>query len=448
MSKHPANDARPYTETSALRDILQWSTARPDWLRDALRRLMVSSELSALDIDELEAICLGTKGGASPLSDEHIAPQRLAGKPVAITGLSDPVAVNALARGQGLSFAPAGLTIVYGDNGSGKSGFVRILKSACRSRDDKTSILPDVTVTDDVPQSARIEFQVAGKADTYEWQPEHGDHADLSAVSIFDSRSANTHVQKTNNVAYVPFPMALLDRLGRVCDDLRRRVTARIDALSARTPVAIKTPSLNEDTAAGAFLHGLSAKSKPAELDLLIALGDDEMSRLSSLDADLAQDPAKAAEKLVARGARVSSSLQALSQLVGAAETKRFTELRQLEANADAAAAAARLASDSLFREAPLPGVGSDAWRYLWEAARAYSDEFAYPDRAFPAPVEDERCVLCQQPLKDNAQRLQEAFETFVKGAAQTAAENAARKLEDYRRDLADARMPEPARPD
>ena len=387
MSKHPANDARPYTETSALQDILQWSKTRPDWLRDALRRLMVASELSDLDIDELEALCLGTGGDASPLSEEHIAPQRLAGKPVAITGLRDPVAVNALARGQGVSFAATGLTIVYGDNGSGKSGFVRVLKSACRSRDDKTSILPDVTAADDVPQSARIEFQVAGNADTYEWRPEHGDHADLSAVSIFDSRSANTHVQKTNNVAYVPFPMALLNRLGRVCDELRRRVAARIDALSARTPVAIKTPSLNEATAAGAFLHCLSAKSKSAELDLLITLGDEEMSRLSSLDADLAQDPAKAAEKLIARGGRVDTSLHALSRLFSAAETKSFTELRQLEADANAAAAAARLASDSLFKEAPLPGVGSDAWRHLWEAARAYSNEFAYPDRAFPALV-------------------------------------------------------------
>ena len=442
MSDNPGIDTRPYTEISALGDILAWSRDRPDWLRDALRRLVVGSELSDPDIDELEAICLGTGGDASLLSDEHIAPRRLAGKPVAITGLSDPVAVNALASGQGISFAATGMTIVYGDNGSGKSGFVRILKSACRSRDDKTSILPDVNAADDVPQSARIEFQVAGNAGTYEWQPEHGDHADLPAVSIFDSRSANTHVQKTNNVAYVPFPMALLDRLGRTCDELRARVTARIDALTAQTPIAVKAPSLNKDTAAGAFLHGLSAKSSLAELALLIALGDEEKSRLSSLDADLAQDPAKAAEKLIDRGARLKSSLDALSRLVGAAETRRFAELRRLAADAKAAAAAARLASDSLFKEAPLPGVGSDAWRHLWEAARTYSDEVAYPDRVFPAPVEDERCVLCQQPIEEDAQSRQSAFETFVKGAARKAAEDAARRLEGCRRDLADAQMP------
>ena len=346
MSDNPGSDTRPYTEISALGDILAWSRDRPDWLRDALRRLMVGSEFSDLDIDELEAICLGTGGDASPLSGEHIAPQRLAGKPVAITGLSDPVAVNALAGGQGISFAATGLTIVYGDNGSGKSGFVRILKSACWSRDDKTSILPDVNAADDVPQSARIDFQVAGNAETYEWQPEHGDHADLPAVSIFDSRSANTHVQKTNNVACVPFPMALLDRLGRVCDELRARVTARIDELSARTPVAIRAPALNKETAAGAFLHGLSARSSSAELDLLVTLSDEEMGRLFSLDGDLAQDPAKAAEKLIVRGARLESSLEALSRLVGAAGTRRFAELRRLEADAKAAAAAARLASD------------------------------------------------------------------------------------------------------
>ena len=130
MSETPGSEARPYTETSALGEILKWSRQRPAWLRDALRRLMVGGELSHQDIDELEAICLGDDGEGSPLSDEHIAPRRLVGKPVSITGLRDLVGVNALASGQGLTFAAGGLSIVYGDNGSGKSGFVR--KSGCR----------------------------------------------------------------------------------------------------------------------------------------------------------------------------------------------------------------------------------------------------------------------------------------------------------------------------
>ena len=442
MSETPRGEASPYTETLALGEILEWSRQRPAWLRDALRRLMVGGELSEQDIDELESICLGNHGEASPLRDEHIAPRRLVGKPVAITGLRELVGVNALAGGQGLTFAAGGLSIVYGDNGSGKSGFVRVLKSACRSRDDKTAILRDVNSPNDIPQSAHIEFEVAGTAETYDWRPERADHADLPAVSIFDARSANTHVQKTNNVAYVPFPMALLDRLGRVCDKLRVRVNARIDTLSGQTPVAIGTPSLSRETAAGAFLHGLSAKSSPAELDLLVTLSAEERSRLSSLDGDLAQDPAKAAEKLRARNARLESALEGLHRLVASADTKNFAELRRLESEAKAAAEAARLASDSLFGEVPLPGIGSDAWRRLWEAARAYSDQVAYPGRTFPGPVADERCVLCQQPLGDDALHRHVTFETFVKGAVQKAAADAGLQLEDYRRDLGGARMP------
>ena len=89
MSETPGSEARPYTEASAIGDILEWSRGRPEWLRDVLRRLMVGSELSDRDIDELEAICLGNDGGASPLTDVHIAPQRLAGKPVAIRDLEE-----------------------------------------------------------------------------------------------------------------------------------------------------------------------------------------------------------------------------------------------------------------------------------------------------------------------------------------------------------------------
>ena len=68
-----------------------------------------------------------------------------------------------MAGGQGISFAATGPTIVYGHNSSGKSSFDRIFKSVCRSKDDKMSILADVNAAHDIPQSARIDFQIDGK---------------------------------------------------------------------------------------------------------------------------------------------------------------------------------------------------------------------------------------------------------------------------------------------
>ena len=278
MTNTEVSDTSPYTETLALRDILEWSGDKSPWLRDALRRLASGGELANEDIDELGAICFGNAGGVLPLADEHIAPSHMVGKPVAITGLHDLVEVNALANNQGLSLSATGMTIVYGDNGSGKSGYVRVLKNACRSRDKKTDVLRNVNTETEVQQSAQIGFEVDGCAKTFHWRPDHSDHADLQAISIFDARSANIHVQETNNVAYVPFPMAMLDQLGKTCDKLHSRVKAEVDQLSNQTPSAIKTPSLSKETKAGSFLHGLSANSKPARLDQLVLLTDEEKS--------------------------------------------------------------------------------------------------------------------------------------------------------------------------
>ena len=134
--------------------------------------------------------------------------------------------------------------------------------------------------------------------------------------------------------------------------------------------------------------------------------------------------------------------LGAINSLNDAAEAKNFAEFARLKSNALASSEAARLAAENLFSKAPLPGIGSESWRHLWEAARAYSDHLAYPGRKFPAPIEGERCVLCQQPLRDGARSLQVDFETFVTGATQKAAEQADSKFRDYRRELANRHMP------
>jgi ABC-type enterochelin transport system ATPase subunit len=55
--------------------------------------------------------------------------------------------VNALQPGETLTFQKSGLTVIYGDNGAGKSGYARVLKQACRARLPKDDIvLPAVNL--------------------------------------------------------------------------------------------------------------------------------------------------------------------------------------------------------------------------------------------------------------------------------------------------------------
>src|SRR2546421_7570848 len=62
---------------SALHAILKWSDKRPDWQRDALRRIISKEKLENKDIDELERFCR-SKHNADTSTEPHLTLQPLA----------------------------------------------------------------------------------------------------------------------------------------------------------------------------------------------------------------------------------------------------------------------------------------------------------------------------------------------------------------------------------
>lgn len=109
-------------------------------------------------------------------------------KEVALTKLSEVKGVNRLAENQIMDFSP-NITIVYGNNGVGKTGYSRVLKSQGYSFDSNINILSNVH-EDQVGQNAKIEFISDGN--TYELNWDGGrPESDLNAVSIFNSDCVN-----------------------------------------------------------------------------------------------------------------------------------------------------------------------------------------------------------------------------------------------------------------
>jgi energy-coupling factor transporter ATP-binding protein EcfA2 len=346
--------------------------------------------------------------------------------------IENPTGINALAPAQTLQFSKTGMTVIYGDNGSGKSGYVRVLKHACRTRDRGTKILRDIEDSARTPQTAKIAFARGDPEDQLDWTPEKVGEPDLSLISIFDSRSANVYVEKTNPVAYIPLPMRILEALANACDRVRAKLEAKVAALSAQTPKVLKTPSLCADTAAGAFVHGLSAKSNLSQLTLLAIMSVAEKQRLATLEADLAQDPKRAAGRVTDQKNRLINLAAPLRELARLSSAAAFSDRDKLKSARDIKSDAARIASEALFAASPLPEIGQSTWRTLWEAARKYSDEKAYPHKSFPeaTPGED-LCVLCQQPLTAEAVDRRATFETFVKGTTKTEHEAATRAYQN-----------------
>ena len=429
------------TEAEALADILAWSRARPLWQRDALRRLTQAEELADQDNADLTAICKDRTLPAQPLAADHIrAPD--AGLPaVRLREIRDVLNVNALPEEQRLGFLTRGVTIVYGDNGSGKSGYVRIVKRACRARGPDERILKNIYTAPAGPQQAIINFTAGMQDESELWTHGLPSTPLLSGVSVFDSSTANVQVDEANNVAYTPFPMKLLERLVRACRAVKGKLEAEIAAVEAQTPQALVTPDCARETEVGRFLAALNADIAPQQVETLATLSPDDQARLATLEVNLAQDPRATAVRLHAQQGRLDTLARRLGALSVAVSDVSARRLHALREDYQAKSEAARVAGQTLFTGEPLPYVASGTWCALWEAARAYSAEAAYAGRPFPVTDDEARCVLYQQSLDPDAAARLRRFEEFVQDRTQQDQQEARKSFDDHQATRAEAAL-------
>ena len=422
--------------TNVLNEILKWSLDRPPWQRDALRRLVTKGEFDESDIKDLSNLCKSRHGLAdrarpAPLDAIHIPPQDDSRKPVSLDSLTHHIGVNALAQDQTIEFGPQ-LTVVYGANAAGKSGYTRILKRACRARGAE-EILGNV-VSGVIPgrPSASIRFNIDEESCNQLWDDNQPPNELLSKVSVFDHHCASVYVAQRTDVAFRPMGLHLFDKLSESCEAVRKALEKERNALESQE---FQLPDVAEGTTVHEFLTELTSLTDPGSVKRLAALSEVETARRETVRIrirDLQSDnPEKTARAIELRAKRVEVLV---TRTDAANELLSDTTTVELFADRDRKNETRRVAEDShrtTFKEQPLPKTGSDAWRSLWDAAEQFSTADAYPDHAFPFTEEASRCVLCQQELTDNGAKRLRQFEKFLTSAIQGQHDEAAARYSE-----------------
>ena len=419
---------------AALSDFVPWSQDAPAWQCDALRRLYSQWKLAPGDLDELFILCrqphsllAASETTLTPqsLDASHVPATLNTGGPVSLKSLGHTQNVNALADDQTLQFAETGLTIVYGDNGSGKSGYGRVLKRACRARDQE-DILPNAYATPSGKASARIKYSVGGAVQPeVVWQDGVAANPRLSSINVFDSKCASVHVDGKNELAYTPMPLQLLQALADTCRDFGTRLKTKKTALETQVPPFRKKPASREGTAVHQILANLSATTELAAINALAQMSDHEKARLEQLKRALTADPVKEVRKLKTQKQRIEELAAMVAKSDAVLLPATSDGLRDLLQAAKDKATAAQLAANQAFNEEPLPQAGSEVWKTLWEAARAFSTQETYLAQPFPNTDTGAVCVLCQQGLSPEAATRMKAFEKFVQERVQQVAADA-----------------------
>ncbi len=417
--------------------LLEWADKQHDWIRDALRRHAAQPGF-ILDEENKSAVAARVRhvGGfgsdesptCSPLATEHLKASS-SNEPRAVLCSLGPVKhLNRLAEEQQLRFATDGVTVIYGDNGSGKSGYCRIAKKLCRSltADDLLGNVFEIGVKPPAEVLVRFLEEGATEPTPITWKDGTQPPAPIARISVFDSANARLYVDKQNRIGFLPAAIALLERHGLIRGELEAEFREEIKIIEKK----LKTPLPGGYTVAGAvakLLARLEIKSKEAlpsadEIRKLAAVSEQETAELAGLEQALATDPSTMAAKRRRAKAALQKLLTASEQIDEALSVVAVETYRDLYATAESTAQAAKFAASGAFAAMPLSGVGLSPWRLMFDHARAYAASVTGVDHQHLPDQEGDHCMLCQEPMTADAAARVRAFNDFVMGAANKAA--------------------------
>lgn len=391
-------------------DIAQWARSRPIWQQEVLRTL--AEGLPIMEAELAAAIdALLDPPGTEPTEPLNLALASADDVTVTLSALRSCKGVNALPEDQELDFATSGLTVIYGDNGSGKSGYARLIKEAAGAR-HPALILLDVFL--DRPEEPTALMQYEADHDTREHKIPGPADPLVRQMHFYDEHCGDAYLARKSVISYRPSALVLLDGFIDVCDRLRNALADRLRDNHLRA-VNLDLPA---GTEAAGFAGSLTADTTEAAINSATAPDAEATRKLANAISEVARLEASSASAERARlaggaqaSAALSSLLTAASEALGAgalgragADLRRAQELRE----------AAVVAATADFTD-ELSGVGGATWRALWEAARAYSTTDEYQGEQFPVTHDSARCPLCQQTLDADARSRLNRFDEYMR---------------------------------
>ena len=384
-------------------ELLSWSEGLAGWQRDAMRRLALQDDLTESDFEELMEIAASGSDGEA-IDASHLPSRRAVQDPVQLTKVRHVSGVNRLAEGACLDLQPDGLSVIFGMNGVGKSGYTRILKRSCQAKLPEP-IIGNVFESSPKLPVAELSYKRGGAEHTVSVDLRAlGSNADLRRVPVFDHRSGARHLDRTGStLSFVPAGFELLHRYIAFLDQMKAFIRTKCDALTSGEGTYVSTQFV--DAELKDVVDGLGEEAALKRLNELATLDENEASELESLPDRISEinssTPAARATAERLRTSAIQRLAQQVREAISILSPEHLSELNSHESRiANLTAARDALEPKDWSGEA-INGVGTAEWHTLWDAAAEFAAE--HDPHEHPFPQGSTHCVLCQQPLTNEA---------------------------------------------
>lgn len=409
------------------KEVENWLLQRPRWLQHAANLLIQNNNvLTEAELRDLVLLCKAE----AQLIDSEIKFQSIIAGSLSAKDRSSNLRLDSIHNVRGISaLSPRNplrfsgqLTIVYGQNGSGKSSYVRLLKHISGAKKPR-KLMGNVYVKGQQSQDCTLIITRDSVNQEIYWQPENGALDELRSLQLYDTDCANVYVNDENEVAYEPWLLLFFSQLSDASTTVGKALKQEMENI---TYSKLSHVDGSSHTKAILWLNKISDKTSNKEIEENCLWTEADETELNMKKQQLSEtDPLDKMKQFRSAAQNIRKLQTLLTEARSSLSDDSCSKIIAANLDYSRKRKAAEEDARSIFEGLPLDGVGTDSWKLLWEQARVFSEQHAYPNSPYPYTEDGSNCVLCQQPLSTDAKGRLHNFEAFVKASLNKQAKTA-----------------------
>ncbi|MFH1252741.1 MAG: AAA family ATPase [Candidatus Uhrbacteria bacterium] len=328
--------------------------------------------------------------------------------------------VNAISDSCSIKFG-SNLTLIYGGNGSGKSGVSRLLCNACFSRGER-EILPNVKLASTPGLQAKATFVIDnGFGNTQDIEYSLGDNIDdLKCFSIFDSESILIHLDQSNNVNFTPAQIKIFDKVAETISKLEEKLLNEKNEKKKDNPFASMFLSdATSDTAL--FCKNISASTEADDLlkhaNFNTTTDEPKISELNKqIDEKKKLDITKKKSQLASERQNLTALKYTLQSTIDLFTEAKRDIINKIISDITEKKKIVESLSAQSFNDGIIKTLGGPEWKALIATAKTLYDN----EKIVNENNDLDHCILCHQELSSEAKTLFQKYWKFLESKAES----------------------------